>query len=236
MRGKWFVAFFFPFVVGSVWSLGEAAQAPQFPNPATFTTRAVTPFAIEGLTMDATGNFYTTGRQPDTAKKCPVWRISANGSTRVTVAFIPNSAASPCNPSGIAFDELGNLFIADGPNEKLWMVTPDPNGCASDDSSSPVCAAILNSPASSPTVPFASGVPGTNGVAFDRAGNLWTGDGTTGLGRVWRIQGPGADCTPPNPVNCEEVFRIQPMNNSISFGGNVADPGVGRANRTIPPD
>ncbi len=33
---------------------------------------------------------------------------------------------------------------------------------------------------------FATGVPGTNGVAFDN-GNLWTGDGTTGLGRVWKI-------------------------------------------------
>ena len=37
---------------------------------------------------------------------------------------------------------------------------------------------------------FATGVPGNNGLAFDWNGNLWTGDGTTGLGRVWRIS-PG---------------------------------------------
>jgi sugar lactone lactonase YvrE len=235
MKKKWLVAFFFPLVVGSGWSRSEASQAPQFPNPATFTTRAVTPFAIEGLTMDATGNFYTTGRQPDTTKKCPVWRISANGSTRVSVGFIPNSAASPCNPSGIAFDDLGSLYIADAASGgNVWLVSPDSNGCASDDSTSVACATISNSPASSPTAPFVSGVPGTNGVAFDRAGNLWTGDGTTGQGRVWRIPGPGANCTPPNPINCEEVFRIQPMNNGISFGGSV-DPAVGRANTTLPP-
>jgi sugar lactone lactonase YvrE len=114
------------------------------------------------------------------------------------------------------------------------MVVPDQVGCASDDSASALCAAIASSLASSPTTPFASGVPGSNGVAFDPDGDAWTGDGTTGLGRVWRIHGPGANCTPPNPVNCEEVFRIQPMNNSASFGGVVPDPGVGRANTTIP--
>jgi hypothetical protein len=32
----------------------------------------------------------------------------------------------------------------------------------------------------------------------------------------------------------EEVFRIQPMNNSVAFGGDVPAPGVGRANTTIP--
>ena len=236
MKGKWLVALFFAFVLGLGWSLAGAAQAPQLPQPASFTTRAITPFAIEGLTMDATGNFYTTGRQPDTTKKCPVWRISADGATRVSVGFIPNSVLAPCNPSGISFDEVGNLYIADAASGgNVWMVAPDPLGCESDDSASNVCDAISNSPASSPTTAFAAGVPGTNGVAFDRDGNLWTGDGTMGQGRVWKIAGPGANCAPPTPVNCEEVFRIQPMNNSASFGGVVPDPGVGRANTTIPP-
>ena len=30
---------------------------------------------------------------------------------------------------------------------------------------------------------YAGGVPGTNGLAFDAAGTLWTGDGTTGRGQ-----------------------------------------------------
>src|SRR5262245_65355216 len=94
------------------WSIAWSAQSP-FPVNATFTTRHLTPFAIEGLTMDATGNFYTTGRQTDTTKKCPVWRLSANDKTRVSVGFIPNSLAAPCNPLGIAFDSTGNLYIAD---------------------------------------------------------------------------------------------------------------------------
>jgi sugar lactone lactonase YvrE len=63
-------------------------------------------------------------------------------------------------------------------------------------------------------------------VAFDRHGNLWTGDGTTGRGRVWRI-------TPNGAVT--EVFRIQTMRNSTALGGTVAGDGVGRQARTFPP-
>src|SRR6266542_3490159 len=64
---------------------------------------------------------------------------------------------------------------------------------------------------------YANGVPGTNGLAFDRSGNLWTGDGTTGQGRVWRIDRNGVPT---------EASRIQPMANGV---------GVGREARTLPP-
>ena len=70
------------------------------------------------------------------------------------------------------------------------------------------------------------GVPGTNGLAFDRDGNLWTGDGTTGQGRVWRI-------TPDGGVS--EMFRVQPMRNSTALGGTIAGDGIGRQARTFPP-
>jgi sugar lactone lactonase YvrE len=210
----------------------------QFPDNVTFTTKAITPFAIEGLTMDNVGNFYTTGRQPDTTKNCPVWKISPAGA-RVTVGFIPNPAASPCNPSGITFDSAGNLYIADaGSGGNVRKVTPDPTGCASDDSASPLCAAIPNS------TNFAINVPGTNGLAFDKNGNLWTGDGVTGQGRVWRIgSGGGADCTLGAEVNCVEVFRIQPMGATnieiaLSFGaGQIFGSGltaVGADRRSLP--
>jgi sugar lactone lactonase YvrE len=77
-------------------------------------------------------------------------------------------------------------------------------------------------------VEFASSVPGTNGLAFDRDGNLWTGDGTTGHGRVWRIQpAGGAVCEPVSAsTRCSEVFRIQPMANAA---------GVGRQASTLQP-
>lgn len=145
-----------------------ADEDRQFPKSATFTTLAVTPLAIEGLTADRDGNLYTTGRAAAPAL-CPVYRIT--GASLTVVGFIPNDA--PCNPSGIAFDRDEDLYVADGgAAATIWKLTPDA--------------------ATPPTgVAFATGVPGTNGLAFDRDGNLWTGDGTTGNGRVWRISPAG---------------------------------------------
>lgn len=209
------------------------AFADPFPKHATFTTLATTPFAIEGLTGDAAGNLYTTGRQLDTTKKCPVWRFAPNG-TRVTVAFIENSPA--CNPSGITFDTSGALHIADAARGGvIWRVVPDPVGCASDDSD--LCSSVPTAPS---MPPFVSGAPGTNGLAFDRDGNLFTGDGTTGEGRVWKIAPGGGVCessTPPRYVGCVELFRVQPMANVLpgppTNVTNVAN--VGRDTRTLPP-
>ena len=209
------------------------ALADDIPKNVSFSTRALLPFAIEGLTMDATGNFYTTGRQTDTTKKCPVWRISPNGSTPVTVGFIPNqgttATSTPCNPSGITFDSVGNLYIADaatinGVSGFIWKVVPNPTGC--DESVSSAC---------SPSVAFASGVPGTNGLAFDRDDNLWTGDGVTGLGRVWKI-GPGGGACEGSFTNCVEAFRIQAMANDRdpTVTGGVAN--VGSDRHSLPPE
>jgi sugar lactone lactonase YvrE len=183
----------------------------RFPRNATFTTQALTPLAIEGLTADDAGNLYTTGRATSPAL-CPVWRIT--GATLTVVGFIPNPAA--CNPSGIASDAGGDLYIADAASSgTVWRLTPN--------AATPPTAAA-----------FATGVPGTNGLAFDSDGNLWTGDGTTGQGRVWRIRPAGGVCG-PGSTGCDEVFRIQPMRNSTALGGDIAGNGVGRQARTFPP-
>ena len=80
---------------------------------------------------------------------------------------------------------------------------------------------------------FASGVPGTNGVAFDVDGNLWTSDGVTGVGRVWKI-GPSGGVCESSFTGCEEVFRVQPMANVVNLDQNNVG-GVGRDVRTLPP-
>jgi hypothetical protein len=138
-------------LAGTVIALASAAaladEDPRFPPNPTFTTLATTPFAIEGLTGDAVGNLYTTGRQPNTAKNCPVWRIAPNG-TRTSVAFIPNSPA--CNPSGITFDASGFLYVADSAGAgTVWKVLPSAIGCNSDDSAlcpgSPLATAFATS-------------------------------------------------------------------------------------------
>ena len=175
------------------------AFADELPGNASFTTLAVTKYAIEGLTGDAHGNLYTTGRAPS-PDPCPVWKIDGSSGALVQVGAIPNSPGA-CNPSGITFDAYGNLYVADANmGGVVWQLTRNADG-------------TFNSPAT----PFASGVPGTNGIAFDRDGNLWTGDGTTGQGRVWRVA-PGGGACEASFTGCEEVFRIQPMANSAGVG------------------
>lgn len=179
-------------------------DSPGLPRNATFTTLAITPFAIEGLTGDADGNLYTTGRAPSPTP-CPVWRIDSSG-TLVQVGAIPN-APGACNPSGITFDAFGNLYVADANmGGVVWKLNRKADATFEDG------------------VQFATGVPGTNGIAFDRDGNLWTGDGTTGKGRVWRVSPAGGACEPAF-TGCQEAFRIQPMAN---------DAGVGRQAVTLP--
>jgi len=181
-----------------------------FPQAATFSTLITTPHDVEGLTGDNLGNLYTAARDIATPSgipgMCPVWRINIDNPSLVVVGYIPppsvpaSTQFSWCSPLGLAFDHAGKLFVTD--RNKIYSFFPD--------AEHPPVADL-----------FASGVPGTNGIVFDRDGNLWTGDSTTGQGRVWKI-------TPQGTVT--EVFRVQAMSNDVTAPPhNSGFGGVGRA-------
>lgn len=194
------------------------AQAPVDPlaglptaQQITFTTLYKTPQVIEGLTADSAGNLYSAGR---VGTPCGVYRVPVGGGAGVLVGNI----TQPCNASGLVFNTAGDLFIGEG--DHIWKLTPN-------EQTPPTATA------------FASGVPGANGLAFDKAGNIWVSDGVTGQGRVWKV---ASDGTPT------EVFRVQPMANDVNVvtvgadggadGGSVAGTmvgGVGRDPRALPP-
>ena len=181
-----------------------AASSPVLADDLSFTTLITTPLAIEGLTNDANGNLYTPGRTPGNGQPCPVWRIPLDNPSLTIVGLVPApSATTQCSPSGLAFGPDGKLYVTE--TDRIYRFTPS--------TSSPPTADL-----------FASGVPGTNGLAFDRAGNLWTGDGTTGQGRIWKI-------TPDGTVT--EAFRVQPMANEVNLASGTG--GVGRDVRSLPP-
>jgi len=202
MKAKWFISL----LILMLFDLGSSlAREDHLPGNVDFETLVTFPLAIEGLTGDRNGNLYTTERGGD---PCFVKRIDVATKIVEVVGHIP----APCSPSGIAFDKDGFLLIADAPD--IYKLNPIPSGIG------PGPAATL----------FVTGlVPGTNGLALDRHGNLWTGDGTTGLGRVWKV-------TPAGVVT--EEFRIQPMAATsvelgTTFGSGVTS--VGRDARTLPP-
>ncbi len=164
---------------------------------ASFTTVFKSTIPIEGLTGDRRGNLYTAARGTDS---CPVSRVASGGGTPTLVGSLP----APCAPAGLTFDTRGRLFVTNG--DTVSVLTPD--------AANPPTATV-----------FATGVPGANGVAFDRDGNLWISDGVTGQGRVWRV-GPGGGAA-------TEVFRVQPMVNEVNVVNGVG--GVGRDPRSLPP-
>lgn len=175
-----------------------AATAHSFPDNVEFSTLITTELVVEGLTGDSAGNLYTPGRQAGAGQPCPIYRVNVGAPAVVIVGFVPApSPTGQCSPSGLTFNSAGSLFISEG--DKVYTLTPN--------AAAPPTATV-----------YATDVPGTNGVAFDRDGNLWTGDGTTGQGRVWKI--------PPGGGAGIEVFRVQPMRNSVD---------VGRQARTFPP-
>jgi sugar lactone lactonase YvrE len=170
----------------------------------TFSTLITTPLVIEGLTSDNGGNLYAPGRATGAGLPCPVWRVNIAAPSLVLVGNVPAPGASgQCVTSGLAFDRFGKLYVTE--TDKIYSFFPN--------SSSPPTATL-----------FASGVPGANGVAFDRGGNLWTADGATGQGRVWKISPMGA---------VTEMFRVQPMSNEVNLVNGVG--GVGRDVHALPP-
>jgi sugar lactone lactonase YvrE len=191
------------FIAVSMLVSAQVATA-SFARTETFSTLITTPLSIEGITSDYGGSLYVPGRTPGPGLPCPVWRVNITSPSLVLVGNVPApSASGQCSPSGLAFDRFGRLYVTG--TDSIYSFFPN--------SSSPPTGAL-----------FASGVPGTNGVAFDRDGNLWTGDGTTGQGRVWKISPTGL---------VTEMFRVQPMSNEVNLVDGVG--GVGRDARTLPP-
>ena len=226
MKSRWiglavflsFATIFFSFALKSVPDLGSSSawgddddKLPVLKN-ATVTTLITTPRRIEGLTGDNHRNLYTvaSGTPP-----CPVWQINLHNPSLTPVGFVI-PAVGNCHFEGIAFNEIGDLFVADDEARTIYTFRPS--------AKNPPNADI-----------FASGVPGANGIAFDKKGNLWVSDGGTGKGRVWKIAPGGGVCEDAaNPYQgCEEVFRIQPMANEVNLDPSGVG-GVGRDVRTLP--
>ena len=235
MKSRWIGLVVFLLLTGTFFSLapqsvpdlggssawGDDDDKLPFPKNATVTTLITTPRRLLRLTGDNHGNLYTIGFG---TPPCAVWQINLHKPNLIPVGFVV-PAFGDCGLNGIAFNQNGDLFVADGGfvHDPLLgsagtVYTFKPSA------TNPPIAAI-----------FALGVPGAEPIAFDKKGNLWTSDGSTGRGRVWKIAPGGGVCEDAvNPYQgCEEVFRIQPMANEVNLDANGVG-GVGRDVRVLP--
>jgi sugar lactone lactonase YvrE len=179
-------------------SNGSSGESKKASAPTAWTTVFKSSLGIEGLTGDDAGNLYVAARGGDAG--CPVLRVDSAGGAGQTPVTV-GTVAPPCSPAGITFDGAGRLYItgAGAGSDQIAVLTP-------------------NAAAPPPATIFATGMPGANGLAFDRHGNLYASDGGTAQGRVFRVGPQGGAAT--------ELFRVPPMTNSV---------GVGRQNASLPP-
>ena len=123
---------------------------------------------VESITADRSGVLYLPDRvtgnilrvDPSSPKPVVVGRIDAREIDGKKVN---------ADPSGIAFNSQGDLFVAVGPFREIVRIR----------------GAELNPAKPGLAQTFATGTPGANGIAFDRQGNLFVGAGASGI--VYRV-------------------------------------------------
>ena len=153
--------------------INTVAGGAPFIFPANITAALNAPLGeVTGVAVDSQGNIYVADINNNR-----IYLVSPNGSIR-TVAGNgahgfsgdggPATSAALNNPSGVAVDSTGNLFIADSRNNRIRKVSP---------------SGIITTVAGDGTTAFSGdGGPATSaslspsGVAVDSSGNLFIAD------------------------------------------------------------
>jgi sugar lactone lactonase YvrE len=124
---------------------------------------------VESITADKQGRLYLPDRV--TGNSLRVFPPSPNPVVavgRIESREIKGKKVN-ADPSGLAFNQEGDLFIAVGPFSEVVRIR----------------GAELNPQKPGLAQTFATGVPGANGIAFDRSGNLFISGGGSGI--VYRV-------------------------------------------------
>ena len=144
---------------------------------------------VESITADKEGRLYLPDRvtgnilrvDPKSPKSVVVGRIEAREIKEKKVN---------ADPSGIAFNPQGDLFVAVGPFGEVVRIG----------------GADLNPAKPGVAQTFATGTAGANGIVFDRQGNLFVSGGASGI--VYRV-GPNGGAAQP-AVQIEKHTRTLP--------------------------
>jgi uncharacterized protein (TIGR03437 family) len=174
---------------------------------------------VTGLTIDASGNLYATSGQNlikiDTTGN--VTTIAGNNTAGYAGDGGPATSAEFYNPYGIRVDSNGNIYVADGNNNRIRKITPQ---------------GIISTVVGSGKGGFlGDGGQATkaeifhpNDVALDRQGNLYISDGQNGRIRVVDTSGEintyagGGGSLEDGPVTQAE---LAPVGLAVDSSGNL---------------
>ena len=169
-----------------------AGAGPTQAGNANGTGTAATFDAPAGVAVDSSGNVYVAEYGNNDIRKITpegvvtLFAGSTAGPTGMGHANGTGSAASFWNPTGVAVDSAGNIYVADESNNEIRMITP---------------AGAVTTFAGSTTAGNANGTgagasfSAPNGIAIDSSGNLWVTDSANN--EIREITTPGAVVTTP---------------------------------------
>jgi sugar lactone lactonase YvrE len=120
------------------------------------------------LAFDAVGTLWVSDNQANTVSRYLVGQLLTSGEKEAAIVLSSN-ANSLVNPTGIAFDAAGNLWVANTGNQTVASFGIAQRGATG----SPVPRVVLSPGSSSLIIPVA--------LAFDADGSLWVMGGSGGL-------------------------------------------------------
>ena len=160
-----------------------------------------------GVAVDAAGNVYVADLGNQRIRKVsPAGVVSTLAGSGVSgFADGPGATAQFNLPLGVAVDSAGNVYVADGINQRIRKVSP---------------AGVVSTLAGSGVFGFADGPGATaqfwgpTGVAVDSAGNVYVAEG--GNQRIRKVSPVFADITPPVITSVSvDPNEVWPPNNKM---------------------